>query len=138
MIVVDACVAVKWFLPEEGSEQAMQLLAGQDALIAPDLIRVEVAAAITRRVRTGGISEQDAKETLRLWCQSLKEGILQTHSKIEDIEEGGRLSLQLKHPLYDCVYLAVARRTASRFVTADRRFFEKALSVHPAAEMLYQ
>jgi predicted nucleic acid-binding protein len=38
MIVVDASVAAKWFLPETGSEEATQLLSGANKLIAPDLI----------------------------------------------------------------------------------------------------
>lgn len=138
MIVVDACVAVKWFLPEQGSEKAISLLSSGDALIAPGLIRVEVAAALTRRARQGSISHADAKETVRLWLESLAEGVLQISTTLEDLREAANLSLQLQHPMHDCVYLALARRTSSRLVTADQKFAEKALSVFPAVESLYQ
>jgi predicted nucleic acid-binding protein len=53
MIVVDANVAAKWYLPELGSEAALELMDGASPLFAPDLIRLEVLAAITRCVRTG-------------------------------------------------------------------------------------
>jgi predicted nucleic acid-binding protein len=48
MIVVDASVAAKWFLPEKGSSAALALQEGPSQLAAPDLIRMEVAAAITK------------------------------------------------------------------------------------------
>ena len=44
-VVIDASVALKWFVEEQGTEQAAALLAGQDLLIAPDLIVAEVANA---------------------------------------------------------------------------------------------
>ena len=33
-----------------------------------------------------------------------------------------RLALALDHPVYDCVYLALAHRIGATVVTADRRF----------------
>ena len=44
MIVVDASVAVKWFYPEEREASAQRLIEGGERLLAPALIRVEVAA----------------------------------------------------------------------------------------------
>ena len=55
MIVIDASVAAKWYLPEKGSDAAVELQEGPDQLFAPDLIRMEVAGSITRRVREIGI-----------------------------------------------------------------------------------
>ena len=43
--VVDASVALKWFVEEDGSERAAALLASKDLLIAPDLIVPEVCDA---------------------------------------------------------------------------------------------
>jgi predicted nucleic acid-binding protein len=50
MTVVDASVAVKWYFPEPGAEAAESVGLGSEELVAPALIRVEVAAAITRKV----------------------------------------------------------------------------------------
>ncbi len=32
------------------------------------------------------------------------------------------LALELRHPVYDCVYLALAERLDRKLITADRRF----------------
>jgi predicted nucleic acid-binding protein len=136
VIIVDASVAVKWILPEPGSEAAMDLLRGQDVLAAPDLIRTEVAGAMTRRYRCGEMSADDVKACVRLWIEMLKEGIVQTSANLDDLREAGNISIQLKHPLQDCLYLATARRTSSRFITADRLFAGKAASVFPGVEVL--
>ena len=49
MIVVDASVAVKWFLVEAGSEAAPALLETESEIVGPDLLLIEVAGAIVRR-----------------------------------------------------------------------------------------
>lgn len=136
MIVVDASVAVKWLLPEPGSEAAMELLRGRDILVAPELIRVEVASAVTRRFRRGELSADDSKEVVRLWMDVLKEGVVQVQANLDDLREAANLAVDLRHPIYDCIYLAVARRNAARLITADRVFFEKATALHPAIEKL--
>ena len=43
--VVDASVAVKWLVEEPGSAEARELLAGEDSLLAPDLLVPEVCNA---------------------------------------------------------------------------------------------
>lgn len=53
MIVLDASVAVKAYLEEAGSDEATAVLACDQKLLAPELIGVEVCAAICRRVRRG-------------------------------------------------------------------------------------
>ncbi|MFP5404778.1 MAG: type II toxin-antitoxin system VapC family toxin [Gammaproteobacteria bacterium] len=60
MIVIDASVATKWFLPEADSEQAAALLQIGEKLFAPELIRIEVASAITRRARLGELPPEHA------------------------------------------------------------------------------
>ncbi|MBL8231469.1 MAG: type II toxin-antitoxin system VapC family toxin [Bryobacterales bacterium] len=136
MVVVDACVAVKWFLPEEGSDRALALLSGKDALVAPSLIRTEVAGAIVRRVRMGTLTTEDAKNSLHMWFEALGEGVIQVTGDLEDLKEAVNFSLQLQHPIQDCLYLAVARRRSARLITADHKFVAKALSVFPAIEAL--
>ena len=52
-LVVDASVACRWFVEEEGSVQAEALLTGDEGLVAPDLIIAEVCNAAWRKLRTG-------------------------------------------------------------------------------------
>jgi predicted nucleic acid-binding protein len=60
VIVVDANVAAKRYLPEIGTDAALELLDGPSQLFAPDLIRLEVLGSITRCVQTG---KADVDET---------------------------------------------------------------------------
>lgn len=136
MILVDANVAVKWFLPEPLSEVAGEILQVKDILVAPDLIRVEVAAAITKRYRRGELTAVEAKEIVTLWADVLKKGAVQVYSGLDDLAEAGRLSVDLRHAIHDCLYLAMAVRLGARFITADKAFCEKAATVYPGVELL--
>ena len=40
-------------------------------------------------------------------------------------EDATRISIEMDHPAYDCVYLALAAESECRFVTADERFLRK-------------
>lgn len=54
-IVVDASVAVKWLVAEEGSDAADRLLTDGDDLYAPRLMASEVAKTLWRKARLGEI-----------------------------------------------------------------------------------
>jgi predicted nucleic acid-binding protein len=41
------------------------------------------------------------------------------------LQNGFAIALELQHPIYDCVYLAVAIATDRTLVTADERFLAK-------------
>ena len=47
--VIDASVAVKWFIPEIHSQTAVKLLAGKKTLYAPDLIYAEVGNTLWKK-----------------------------------------------------------------------------------------
>ena len=65
MIVVDASVIVKWFIPEVGDVPAKALLATADELIAPELARIEVASALVRKGIRQELAGTDVENTLR-------------------------------------------------------------------------
>ncbi len=122
MIVVDASVAVKWFFAEPDAGAAEALLEHGQPLVAPDLIRVEVPAAIAKKARVGQVSVEDARAALGLWWQAAAEGALFIVSDDRDIQAASELALALRHPLQGCVYLTLAERLAAPLVTADREF----------------
>src|ERR1035437_6042748 len=67
--VVDASVALKWYLPEPDAERAEALLeaamAGTVALAAPELLLLEVGNACWTHVRRGEMSPEEALTALR-------------------------------------------------------------------------
>ena len=59
-MVVDASVALKWLVEEEGSEAANRLLQGDHELYAPRLMASEIANALWRKARLGEIGRGEA------------------------------------------------------------------------------
>jgi predicted nucleic acid-binding protein len=132
MIVVDASVATKWFLAEDGTPLANALLDGTQKLIAPALIRIEVHAAITRRFRTGDAPEDEVRQACRDWIAMIEDGLLTLLATEEDEPQAVDLTVLLKHAFQDCLYLALAQRLRVPLVTADSKFIERTAGRYPS------
>ena len=136
MIVVDASVADKWLLPEPGDAAAQELLANEERLVAPSLIRTEVAAALARRARFREIEPHDAETAMGLWLQTLRDGVIGLAADDADLVTALGLAMELSHPLQDCLYLALAERLGAPLVTADKKFAVKARASHALVRVL--
>lgn len=126
MIVVDASVIVKWFIPEVDAAPAKALLSAADELIAPELARIEVASALIRKGLRQELTGVDVESTLRAWFRALADGQIFLLPNADDIEAAAKLALELQHPLPDCLYLAAAERLGVPLITADRDFARRA------------
>lgn len=116
-VVVDASVAVKWLVPEDGSDRAASLRT--EELFAPRLIRAEVANTLATLERRGEMSPADAADAFALF-QDAPVRIIDTDADLE--RAALAMALRLRHPVYDCIYLSLAERIDASLVTADRRF----------------
>ncbi|MBI3512743.1 MAG: type II toxin-antitoxin system VapC family toxin [Proteobacteria bacterium] len=115
-IVVDASVALKWVLDEPGRDAADALL--DDELIAPVLWLVEAANALWRRSVLGELTADEARERLfELANAPVASLAVEPH-----LPAALTLATELAHPVYDCLYLALALHHETHVVTADRRF----------------
>jgi predicted nucleic acid-binding protein len=118
ILVVDASVAVKWYLDEVASAPARELLVSDDLLAAPEFMQVEAASVFWKRVRQGQMSGDAAA----LAARRLRV-VIDTWVGHADVVPGALdLASALDHPVYDCVYLAAAERLDGTLVTADARF----------------
>ena len=115
-VVIDASVALKWVLDEPGKDAAELLL--DEELIAPSLWLLEAANALWRRVRRGEITGEEATERLA----ELFNAPVTTVPIESDLVAAAELANALNHPVYDCLYLALAIREGAYVVTADSRF----------------
>ena len=136
MIVLDASVAAKTYLEEAGAEAATELLAGPVKLLAPELIRLEVAGALCRRVRMGELDPGDAEVRSQHWLAELDKGLFTLTPDRDLLPEAVALSTKLKHALQDCLYLAVAIRFHAPLITADCTFHARAWPLYKQITLL--
>jgi predicted nucleic acid-binding protein len=116
-LVIDASVAVKWLIAEMHSNVARALADAGTDLIAPDLILAEVANALWRSVRMGRLTSSAAARAVDV----LPPAFSRLVSAEPLLRRAFALAASIDHPVYDCLYLALAEREAADLVTADAR-----------------
>ena len=119
-LVVDSSVAIKWFVGEVGSEDALKLR-DRHQLVAPDLLVAECVNAFWKMARRGELTAEEAV----LACQSLT----LTEVILEDMTElsvqAGTMAIAFDHPAYDCFFLALSASEGLPYVTSDLSFVRK-------------
>lgn len=127
-MIIDASVAFKWLVPEEGSDRAFALI-GAGQLNAPSLIFAEVGNALWKRMTREQISP-DSGASAQL---AALEQLVVVHDDATLVPRALELGLHLGHAIYDCVYLALAERLSLPLLTADAKFLarvrERALAI---------
>lgn len=126
-LVVDASVAIKWVVEEEGSQAAAMLLDGP-GLAAPDLLMPECANILWKKVRRGELAPEEA----RLAAELLQRAAVELVPMRPLMPAALALAVRLDHPAYDCAYLALAVERDHPFVTADTRLARLAAQKDPA------
>lgn len=118
--VLDASVAVRWLVTEEGSSDAAELLARPTRWIAPRLMLTEVAGALHRKVAAGKLPEMPASEALDGLLAVIARGDIRLAEDERLMAAALFLATFLEHPVPDCVYLALAEHEGAGLATADR------------------
>lgn len=136
LIVVDASVAVKWFLTEHDSIAATMVLNGADDLLGPELLVVETAAAIARRFRTGGIDEAYAQRLLADAHAAFKLRSITLVPDVSLLPRAEEIAIFLHHALQDCLYIACAETAGAELVTSDATLAQRAAARFPFVRTL--
>ena len=118
--VIDASIALKWVIEEEGTPEALALRQ-RAKLMAPELLVAESANVLWKKVRRDELLKEEALLAARL-LQAAEIELLPARNLLET---SLRMSIEIDHPAYDCVYLALAVENKCHFVTADERFLRK-------------
>ena len=101
-LVIDASIALKRVLDEPGQEEAEALL--HEGLVAPDWWMVEAASALSRHARRSAITAAEAETRLARLSAAPVTGV----PAKDLLGPALRLAVALDHPIYDCLYLALA------------------------------
>jgi predicted nucleic acid-binding protein len=129
--VVDASVAIKWFLPETHSETALRLQHLNHRPHAPAFVMLELGNILTKKIRRNELTQEEGKAIL----QDLKHIPLQRHSDMQLFRAKRMPSLDTCRSLYDCLCLVLAEVVDGKMVTADRKFYD-ALAKGPYAHRI--
>jgi predicted nucleic acid-binding protein len=121
-VVVDASVALKWYVQEEDSERALALLASGERLIAPDLIVAELCNGAWRLIRRGELRP----EQLAIIARGIPDAFAALYGSALLAARASAIALEMDHPVYDCFYLALSEAQNAPLVSADGRLIVKA------------
>jgi predicted nucleic acid-binding protein len=131
--VVDASVAVKWFLAEVHWEAAARMQGPEHRLHAPAFLSLEFGNVLCKKIRRGEISPQDAQTML----DKLQRVNIHRHQDELLFGPAFQLANEARRSLYDCLYLTLALRLRTCLVTADRRFFDALIATEFAPHLLW-
>jgi predicted nucleic acid-binding protein len=120
-LVVDASVAVRWFVDGPFQDEARGLRHVDDDLIAPTLMLAETGNTLWQLVRADQASREDAVAALALLASRTPQ-LLEVPPLLP---RAIVLATELDHPVDDCIYLALAEQQDARVITADRRFADR-------------
>ena len=119
-VVVDASVAVKWFVPENYSLEATRFLDRRFRCHIPVLLHSEVGQTIWKKVhQRKEIEAEDGRSILR----ALMLTALELHAVTPLLEPVFDIALATGRTVYDSIYLALAVALSCKMVTADQKLF---------------
>ncbi|MCC6327597.1 MAG: type II toxin-antitoxin system VapC family toxin [Acidobacteria bacterium] len=118
--VVDASVAVKWYVPEIHEPEAIRLLKGGHQFHVPELIYPEIGSIIWKKVRRGEVSNSAGRDVIAAVAR--KRWTIHEHRKtFKSACAGAEATGQT---VYDWTYLALAISLTCELVTADEKFYK--------------
>jgi predicted nucleic acid-binding protein len=120
-LVIDASVAVKWFVAELLRTEARSLIHRFQDRHAPDFIIAEVGNVAWRKFSLGEINEVHARS-----MTILVEELIPTLHPVTGLHQRALdIALAVNHSFYDCLYVACAEHVDGVLVTADQSLVRK-------------
>jgi predicted nucleic acid-binding protein len=121
MVVIDASVAVKWFVVEPGASAARELVATEIVLIAPELVVAEVLNVVWKRLIRNDLERDQVAHV----TEALPKLFAELWPTVWLARRAFEIAAELRQPVYDCFYLALAESEDATLVTADRWLIER-------------
>jgi predicted nucleic acid-binding protein len=116
-LVLDASAAVRVVLGGEGAQAFAKELATCALVVAPTLFQSEVANTMWKYVQAGQLDAASATSRL----QDALDLVDEFAPDADYLPEALLAATRHQHPVYDMLYLVVARQHACDLMTADRK-----------------
>lgn len=117
IIVLDASAAIETILNRKSSKLLTNKIQQADWVIAPSLFVSEVTNVFWKYQKFADYSYADCEK-------NIEQAITLPDDYINDIElyrEAFNMSCMLNHPVYDMLYLVLARRNNATLLTMDKK-----------------
>lgn len=118
--VIDASVAIKWFVPEVLEAEAKRWLDPSHVLYAPELLLSEFGNILWKKTRLKEVTEAEAFQI----AVELKQAPITLISSLDLFPDALTLAQSTGRTVYDCMYLAAAIKQGCQLITADRKFYD--------------
>ena len=115
--VVDASVALKWYVPEVHSDDALRVLEPGNELHVPDLLHSEAGNILWKKAHRGELSVGEARRIVH----GLLAAPLSVHASATLLAGALDIATRTDRTVYDAMYVALAVALGGPLVTADRR-----------------
>ena len=132
LLVIDASVAAKWFLPARGetlTHEALELLdryaKGEVRFVVPDLFWAEFGNILWKATRLARLTEAVAESAIG----ALRDRGLPTVSSKSLLAQAFAVATAFDRTVYDSLYVALAVEGKAQLVTADEKL-ANALAAH--------
>jgi predicted nucleic acid-binding protein len=136
-LVLDASVAVKWYIPEELAAEARRFMAARFAIHVPSSFAAECGNTLWKK--SAQRLELDRDRGREIFGE-----ILAYPKRVHDAERLTALAYDLAHDvgnarlaIYDFIYLALAVALDCRLVTADRVFYNALMASPHGPRLLW-
>jgi len=125
--VLDASAAVRLILADPAAADLAERVGGAALVLAPELMLTELVNTLWKLRRADRLNDLDPQELLAEARELVDRLEPDRHLQAEALA----LACHLNHPVYDCLYLALARREAASLISSDRRLNALAERVLP-------
>jgi predicted nucleic acid-binding protein len=119
---MDASALVRLVVFDPASPAVDAVLASAGSVATPDFALVECANALWKHAAFGVLSPREAAS--RLETLSRLDVMFQDAAPL--LPAALEIAMALRHPVYDCLYVALAMAEDAELVTCDRRLAETA------------
>ena len=116
-IVLDASAAVNIILRTDRARSLIEVLESGQLVIAPTLYQIEIANTLWKYVRAGEFEKETAFSRYEE-----AQALIDSFERDEHLaEEALSAAIRLNHPVYDLLYVVLARRHGCKVLTVDKR-----------------